>query len=127
LPRITHLILDWTGITSQGLRLLKPISSLTYLSVGHTAVDDDACATIAGFQNLDVLNLEGTQVTGEGLRRLTVLAKLRSLYLSRTSLNDDDVPTLLEFPEKATIFAKSKITAKGKQLIAKAGRETIYV
>jgi hypothetical protein len=48
--------------------------------------------------------------------------------LSRTSLTDDDVPTLLKFPEKATIFAlKTRITAKGKRLIAEAGRETIYV
>jgi hypothetical protein len=128
LSAMTHFILGGTRVTSQGLPLLKPLPELRYLNFEDTTVDDDACATIAGFQNVDGLNLEGTQVTGEGLRRLTVLTKLGRLYLSHTSLTDDDVPTLLKFPAKATIFAlKTKITAKGKRLIAEAGRETIYV
>lgn len=128
LPAVTHLILDSTGITSQGLRLLKPLSALKYLNLDETRVDDDACSTIAGFSKLDGVSLEGTAVTGTDIRKLTGLEHLTYIRFSRTSLTDDDVPTLLKFSEKATIFAlKTKITAKGKRLIAEAGRETIYV
>jgi hypothetical protein len=121
-----QLVLRGTKITSRGIAHLKPLAGLQMLLLDNTLIDDSACATIAGFAQLDWLNLEGTRITGAGLKRLTVLKQLEHLNLSGTALTDDDVPTILQFPENADIIAlRTGITARGKQLIAAAGRHNL--
>lgn len=103
------------------LKLLKPLAKLTYLSLDDTALDDEACDVLAGYKNLDGLNLERTKITGKGLSKLLALKKLNWLGVAYTALTDADVPTLIQFP-KGNIFAHgTKITAKGKRQIADSG------
>lgn len=126
IPSLKRIIADRTAVTVAGLKLLKPLS-LTQLSLDDTALDDEACGVLGGYETLESLHLQGTQITGVGLSKLLRLKKLNWIGLSRTPLTDADIPTLLQFPKANIWVHHTKITAKGKRQIDESGHSWISI
>ncbi|MBI2803385.1 MAG: hypothetical protein HYX68_00195 [Planctomycetes bacterium] len=102
LPNLVALSLINTEITDDGLRHLKNLKRLRWLSLsGCKKVTDKGLAHLKNLTSLEDLNLEVTKTTAEGMVHLKNLKKLRRVRLSSYS-------NFLEI-EKPQLPAKKKI------------------
>ena len=83
LPNLVALSLLDTNITDDGLRHLKNLKKLRWLSLnGCRNVTDKGLVHLKGLTNLEDLNLEMTKTTSKGMAHLKGLTKLKRIRLS---------------------------------------------
>ncbi len=88
-------------------------------------VKDAELKTVAGFENLRILNLNFTDITGSTLKELASLKYLRSLSLAGTKLNRQALSQLHSFKSlKELAIWNTGITDAEMQNL-KAGNKTI--
>lgn len=76
--------------------LAKVRDQVVDLYLGHMPMDDESLTTVAGFQNLQVLNLNGTEVTDGGLVHLQGLKELQKLYVTETEITENGLRNMLQ-------------------------------
>jgi hypothetical protein len=75
--------------TAEQLKLLAPLTDLTYLSLNGADIDDEDLVSLKPLTQLHQLDLNRTRISDEGLAHLTCFANLEHL-----SLDDTNVATL---------------------------------
>jgi len=81
---------------------------------------DEAFDVLAGFPNLEQLNLNGTRVSGKGLGRLSGLKTLRRLSLANTNVTAADLERLAPFGKLASIHLwRTAVTTDQASALAK--------
>ncbi|MCB0633760.1 MAG: chitobiase/beta-hexosaminidase C-terminal domain-containing protein, partial [Lewinella sp.] len=84
--------------------LLKIRKQLVELKLDHLPIKDEDLATIAQFEQLEVLLLNNTDISGDGLEKLTACRNLRILALSGTPVNNTIAKTLEQLPNLKELF-----------------------
>lgn len=84
---LTHLEIDRTPITDDGLKHLKQIKELDSLDLEFTAITDAGLSHISHMTSLKKLDLEGTKITDAGLKHLRKMKKLTALDLRNTDVS----------------------------------------
>ncbi|MBI1902024.1 MAG: PDZ domain-containing protein [Planctomycetia bacterium] len=97
-PRSDHLVISraWRGGT-EGLKHLRLIASVDYISIRANAFGDDALAHLQALKHLRKLELYGTAISEEGLKRLRDALPSTDIDIRRGGLlgvsgNFQDVP-----------------------------------
>ena len=94
-PRLTHLVLNDSGITDSGMRHLRNLKKLTWLELERTGIGDDGVAILHKHDKLVTLRLTGTEVSREGIERISNLSHtLKELWIEQTNLDADDARTI---------------------------------
>jgi Leucine-rich repeat (LRR) protein len=83
LTQLEWLSLDRTQVTDAGLENVKGLRRLKFLDLKVTNVTDAGLDHIAGLNRLEKLDLQRTKITDAGLKKLKGLTQLRELYLTR--------------------------------------------
>jgi hypothetical protein len=112
LKRLASLTLDRTRVDS--LQHFKGLSSLKYLSLQQTPIDDAGLAFVRNHDRLETLNLSNTQIGDAGLAHLAGLKHLKTLHLFSTNITDAGLPELSRLTQLTELgIDRTKITAKG--------------
>jgi hypothetical protein len=99
LTGLKELILQDTGITNEGLRLLNRLKSLERLSFASKQLDDSGMAHIAELKSLKGLRFYSEKVTNDGLSHLSKLTLLEELFpSSRGGVDDEGLVHLTKLP-----------------------------
>ena len=90
------------------------------VSLGNTAVDDDAISGLKKFPDIERLELQQTSVTGTGLNVLNSLPNLQVLNLEGTAVDDSAVPHLKAMTKLRVLkLTGTKVTDDGlKELVS---------
>jgi uncharacterized membrane protein len=84
--------------------LVEVKDQLIAVNLSNMPVKDADLATIARFNNLEVLYLNNTDIKGDGLQGLTTLKKLRSLSLSGTRISTETLGHLASSTSLNEVF-----------------------
>lgn len=84
LDKLCYLTLRNTQVTDQGLQHLKHLTGLQDLSLDGARITDEGLKSLAGMVELMELNLSNTAVTNEGLEQIKLLGSLVTLNLEQT-------------------------------------------
>jgi internalin A len=76
------------GVGNEGLRHLKGLTLLRWLSVRNQCITDEGLSYLAGLTKMETLYLRNTQISDEGLVYLRKMNQLKSLYLSGTRVTE---------------------------------------
>lgn len=114
LKNIAALDLQYSSVTSQGLRVLSSMGSLRSLKISQAELDGNSLRVLSKFPQLTALSLADCQVDAEGLSHLIASTSLRHLDLSNTRLDDAALAMLarLKSLESLRLFSNA-ITDKG--------------
>ncbi|MES2791770.1 MAG: hypothetical protein V4719_19275 [Planctomycetota bacterium] len=80
LKTLQHLDLSGCELNSESAKAFTGLSSVIYLTVDDTAVDDQFGATLGALPALEHLSVEGTLLTEQGLQHLEHCRVLSQLY-----------------------------------------------
>lgn len=95
-PALAVNIYNKSVYKPEALKELSDIKKqIVSLDLKGMPVQNEELKTIAGFENLNTLNLNFTGITGEGLKALQGLKKLQSLSLSGTKLSFSTLQPLM--------------------------------
>jgi len=103
LKHIEHLtglkVLDlaFTNITGKGMRSVRNLKSLEYLTLPDR-ITDDGLADVAELQSLKGLYIKKNMITNAGLRHLAKLSSLEELELGGDRINDAALLHLAKLP-----------------------------
>jgi len=104
-----------------GLAHVQPAKRLNHLIAEHTRITGAALETIAGFRELEILDLTGTQITDDGLRDLASLSKLRQLWLGQTAVTDAGLEHLKGLTNLEMLdVSGTQVTVEGFQRLKQA-------
>jgi hypothetical protein len=92
-PRLSSLGVG-PAVTDNGLRDLRRLKQIEFLSLTGPAVNDDHMEYLSTLKRLHSLWLEDTDVTGDGLRHLAKLSDLDNLSLSRSAIDDNGMKSV---------------------------------
>jgi len=98
LTGLKTLILQYTGISNDGLKLLTNISSLAQLSFISEELDDTGLANIAAITSLKGFRYYGSKVTNAGLSHMVKLTLLEELFPSSRNIDDDSMAYFSKLP-----------------------------
>ncbi|MAG93744.1 MAG: hypothetical protein CMJ48_08355 [Planctomycetaceae bacterium] len=90
--------LDWCSVTSEGLRSLESLPSVTHLDLAHTNIDSSLARTISKMPNLRRLKLTGTRIGDEFFKHWGEHSKLMQLSVDSTRITDRAVKSLADNP-----------------------------
>ncbi len=76
------------GVGDEGLRHLRNLANLHWLSGGSQAISDEGLAHLAGLTRMESLDLRGTRISDAGLVHLKQMAELRHLCLYGTRVTE---------------------------------------
>ncbi len=99
--------------------LLSIKEQLVILDLAHMPVKDEDLKLIAGFSNLEKLNLDNTDITAKTLPELGKLKNLHSLALAGTKVDKTIFAMLPLFPALKEIFLWNTNTGEADSLLAK--------
>lgn len=92
---MVELNLASAGLNDELLAVITDMPVLETLNLGNNGITDAGLDTLAGFENLQVLNLYGNSaITAAGLEKLTSLESLSTIYLWGTSISEEALPSL---------------------------------
>lgn len=92
---MVQLNLASTGLNDELLAVLTDMPVLKNLNLSNNGITDAGLDTLAGFKNLNVLNLYGNSaITAAGLEKLTSLESLAVIYLWGTSISEEAMLSL---------------------------------
>lgn len=105
----------------KALEELEPVKEqLVILNLSKMPVTDDGLSVIAGFRNLERLNINFTEISGAGLSRLRALEKLQSLSLAGTNVDANGIKVLFDLPQLTELYVwNTKITEEDKSTFEK--------
>lgn len=99
------------------LKACKAIAEqIVELNLSGMPVDDQVFPILAGFLNLEKLNLNSTSISGNGINKLTALKKLEQLSVVNTALDLQDILPLVKMTSLQHVFIWN--TKIGEQDIA---------
>lgn len=76
------------GVGDEGLRRLRTLVNLRWLSAGNSGVTDEGLTHLEGMTRLESLNLDNAQITDAGLLHLKSMAELKHLRLYGTRITE---------------------------------------
>jgi len=86
---MVELNLASTGLNDDLLAVITDMPVLEILNLSNNGITDAGLDTLAGFENLQVLNLYGNSaITDGGLEKLVSLVNLETLYLWGTAVSE---------------------------------------
>jgi len=92
---IVELNLASSGLNDELLTVITDMPVLETLNLSNNGITNVGLDTLAGFENLKVLNLYGNSaITDAGLEKLTSLESLAAIYLWGTSISEEALLTL---------------------------------
>jgi Leucine-rich repeat (LRR) protein len=80
-----------TGISDQGMVLIKRFPALRELYLSESGISDLGVVQLKGLKNLSVLDLRNTSLSDRGLAELVGLKGLRRLYVTKTAVTEAGV------------------------------------
>jgi internalin A len=99
LPNLIALSLLETNVTDDGLRHLKGLTKLRWLSLsGARNITDKGLVHLKDLKNLEDLSLEVTKTSPDALMHLQGLTKLRRIRLSNYGYGDNENPKAKKNP-----------------------------
>lgn len=101
---MTHL--HYLSLPGSQVDDLSPIGHLTEIkaiNLAHCPIDDAGLAPIAGYRSLQTLWISDTRTTDAGLKHLRGLPKLSLLILNNTQVTDAGLAYVAECPALATL------------------------
>jgi internalin A len=115
LVNLTHLELHSTQVTDAGLKELKGLNNLRWLSLmGSKGVSDEGLQELRELKNLDSLDLGYTAVTDVGMKELSELKNLTRLSLYNTKVTDVGLKELRELKNlKSLLLINLGVTDAG--------------
>lgn len=128
-PALAVNIYNKSVYKPEALKELEPLKKqIVSLDLKGLPVRDEELKTIAGFENLNTLNLNFTNVTGAGLKELQAMKNLNSLSLSGTKLNFNSVKSMMVMKslKKLTLW-NSGLTAEELQQLQKANKNITVI
>ena len=113
MSRLEFLSLNNTRV--DGLEPIKHLSSLKFLSLDHTPIDDAGLAPASNLRGLNDLTLNATRVSNEGLAHLAGLPGLarRRTRILRQLHNPYLLSFLLEFRRTNQTFWNQAVRHRG--------------
>jgi internalin A len=107
---VTSFRLQESKVSDVGLKALAGFKNLNSLDISHTAVTDAGLKELRSFKKLASLDLSKTSVTGAGLKEFAGLKQLEALNLADTKVTDRELREL-------TVLKKlTALTLDGNQL-----------
>jgi hypothetical protein len=88
LQNVQYLSVARTRVTDAGLAHLEALTTLEYLDLDDTRVTDAGLAHLAGLSRLNTISLQSVPVTSAGLAHMKGLTALRDVYLTNTRAGD---------------------------------------
>jgi serine/threonine protein kinase len=115
LTKLTHLTLQDTSITDEGLGQLKNVGvQLTHLNLTNTKVSDVGLAKFKSLSKLQELYAGGTNVGDKGLEPLRGATKLQIVVLNGTQVRDASVIIFKDKVELHTLnLANTRVSNEG--------------
>lgn len=112
---LRELCLDYTSITSEGLKSIEPLENLRRLELMHDEkIGDAGLKRLNGLKHLEELLLISINITSKGLTNLKDLTALRVIDLSNNEIDDDGLKALLPLRHLEEIgLDGTKVTEKG--------------
>jgi internalin A len=109
---LTHLNLQNTKLTDEGLKVIASFKSLRHLDLGGTAVTDEGLKSLEGLSLLEKLQLYDTQITDKGLASLGKLP-LINLSLHKMAVSEQGIEQLTNIPtlRNLTLSSLSQTTS----------------
>ena len=93
------------GFTSARLKEMEKISSqVVELNLTNMPVKDEDLSIIAGFPNLEYLNINGSAITGKTLKVLHASKQLKVISLSGTAVKKEDLISLASIKNLEKVF-----------------------
>jgi hypothetical protein len=121
LSHLNWLSLDKTNITDDGLIHLKGLNNLNSLWLDETKITDVGMEHIKGLPTLEELSLEGTQITDGGLRHLKELPNIQLLWLSNTKVANEGIKHLAGMKSLIKLWlTHSQVTDEGEKALSGA-------
>jgi len=108
LTGLKTLILRYSGISSEGLKSLTEITSLSQLSFISEQLDDTGLANIAEIKSLKGLRFYSEKITNEGLSHLVKLDLLEELFPSSRNIDVDCLVHIAKLPILRYIVLSNK-------------------
>lgn len=114
MPTVTWLSLwDSRRIDAEALQYLDRFPNLTFLHLAETGVSDEGLAHVGRLPNLQLLALAVTPIRGHGLSHLADLAHLRELDLQSSHVDDEGLRSIGTFPALRILWLNdTRITDK---------------
>jgi hypothetical protein len=99
LPKFRSLMLEGSGLTDEGLRILaSTCENLRELQLINTSVTDAGLKSVGTITTLDWLVVDNARITDKGLHSLTNLKNLHGLQIIDGDFSDDGLSILLNYP-----------------------------
>jgi internalin A len=126
--RIEVLHLDRCGIAGTGLRFLRHIPTLSYLSLKYTKVSDAGVAELASIQSLRKINLCGTRIRLSAFESWSDGAIARIELLGIGEASDGDMAGLKRLKNlKCLDLTLTRVTDNGLAWISNANLEELIL
>jgi hypothetical protein len=110
-----------SDITDDDFACVKPVKSLVQFEAQMTGLGDKALEHLAGFENLEEIDLRGTRVTDAGIPHLARLERLQVLILTNTAISDAAVEQLRSMTQLRYLFLNgTAITPEGAARLRRA-------
>ena len=104
-----------------GLKNLRKLPALNYLSFQHVELTDKEVPHLAGLKELETLGLDDTKVTDAGIKALKDLPKLKVLWLTNTPVTNACVGDLVRHKHLTKLHLEgTHIDAEGEAAIKRA-------
>jgi hypothetical protein len=114
-PRLRQLNLCETP--TRDLTALAELTTLQWLNLQSTQIDDGQLRHLAGLAGLTCLMLDDTQITDAGLAHLAKLERLEYLWLTNTKITDEGLSNLLGLGSlKQLDVGRTKVTEAGARM-----------
>lgn len=126
-PKLTHLTLFETKVTSAGLAFLKDTPQpLKELTIEQSDVTDDGLMTIGQIGSLESIRLlECDKITDEGISHLRLLANLKKLLLNKNKLLTSGVMAHLRAMKHLTRIELDAMLLEPEDLYALQGLDCL--
>ena len=111
---------DNPQITDTGIRCIKGLTQLEWLSLDRTQVTDAGLEHVKALRQLKCLNLQVTNITDVGLDNIAGLNRLERLDLQRTKITDAGLKKLKGLTRLRELYLTKSITASGEEELKKA-------
>ena len=104
----------------EGLKAASPLKTITHVVLDHSDVTDEGLKELVAFKELQVLKLGGcSDLTGAGFKALTSLNKLAHIQLGGSGVTDEGLKGLLGVPNCTSLDVSSTaVTDVGVREIA---------
>lgn len=101
-------------MTSEDLKSLTNLTSIEYLDLSRTEIDDYAVDFVSKLVNLKILNLRDTKVTDSGIQKLDKLKQLERVYVWGTEVTSAGAKQLEKRVEGVSVILGTPLSAPAR-------------